>query len=226
MYFANFPVTRYQLTLPTKGKPAEYVPLVDITRNVRFKKEVLDNIVLYDFYTMSDDDTVELVSEKLYNTPYYQWVLMLLNDRFDYIKDLPLPSRAFQEYINQKYPEQYIFDTYKQLNGAQGLLVELQDDSKKSVEIDATVLVNNTPMSVISVTEYDSTLDTNVKKFINKNTGVYIDDTSKINFGAIPSIRTVSAYEKEDNLNERKRRIKVISRDLLSTVLKNFRELM
>lgn len=226
MYFTNFPITNYLLTPATKNKGAEYVALLDITRNVRFKREVLDNIVLYDFYTMTDTDTIEIVSEELYETPYYHWILMLLNDRYDYIKDLPMPAIAFEDYIEKKYPTEYIENEYGYLNGARGLVVDLQDESGKSIDLDATIPINNTPTPVISASKYDDKLKTNVKLLYNKTTGFMIDKDAVVNYGAIPAIKSVTAYDQEEKSNEEKRRIKIISKEILAAVLRNFRELM
>ena len=47
MYFSNFPTVVHDFDLPN-GK--DYRLIADITRNVRFRKAILDNITLYDYY--------------------------------------------------------------------------------------------------------------------------------------------------------------------------------
>jgi hypothetical protein len=59
----------------------------DITRNVRFRKELFENITLYDEYDVVDGETPEIISEKVYGTPNYHWVIMLLNQNWDYLND-------------------------------------------------------------------------------------------------------------------------------------------
>jgi hypothetical protein len=108
-YFANFPRTLYQVSGASSGKSAEYVTLTDITRNVRFKREVLDQISLYDEMIIRDDHTFERISEELYGSPYYHWVVMLLNDRYDYVNDFPLSSRSFEEYIEREFDQKIAF---------------------------------------------------------------------------------------------------------------------
>lgn len=103
MYFSNFPQTLFLVTPPGYGKNAEYVSAVDITKNVRFKKEFLDKITIYDWYLIKESDTLEITSEKLYGSPYYHWVLMLLNDMYDYRTDFPMDSSTFDDYIKEKY---------------------------------------------------------------------------------------------------------------------------
>ena len=46
MYFANFPKIVYDFDLSTG---TDYKIVTDITRNVRIRKQILENIALYDF---------------------------------------------------------------------------------------------------------------------------------------------------------------------------------
>lgn len=103
MYFKEFPKIKYLLDPAKRGSSDVYVLLTDVTANVRFKKEIIDKITLYDYYIMKEGETYEMVSEKLYGTPEYHWILMLLNDAYDWKKDVALPMLEFEEYIKDKY---------------------------------------------------------------------------------------------------------------------------
>lgn len=231
MYFSNFPTTLYQLYPATKGKPAEYVAMIDITRNFRFKKEVIDNIVLYDYYIMKDFDTIETTSEKLYGTPYYHWVLMLLNNRYDYINDFPRNGEAFDSFINSEYKADYLQTEFNLT--PESLIIDIRNEAGKSVEIQGQYQVTNrntnivSSIDLVSVSKYDQTLGKNIKQFFNTSTGgsISIRDYS-INFGATPTKTPVYAYTEEFEKNEEKRRIKIIDNRLLQTVLQNFKELL
>lgn len=231
MYFSNFPVTLYQLYPERNGKPAEYVAMTDITRNVRFKKEIIDNIVLYDYYYIGETDSIEIVSEKLYNSPYYHWVLMLLNDRYDYVNDLPRQGNAFEEYVNTEYNKTYLEDTYDLT--PESLIIDIKNNKGISTDLDGTYQVvnrsNNSTqnISLISVTTYEQTINKHIKKFYNKTTGAEIDLlTQRVNFGTIPTLTPKYAYGVEFEKNEEKRKIKIISAELLQTVLTNFADLL
>lgn len=103
MYFREFPKIKYLLEPAKAGNNDVSVLLTDVTVNVRFKKDVIDKITLYDYYIMKEGETYEIVSEKLYGTPEYHWILMLLNDAYDWKKDLPLSMLMFEDYIKDKY---------------------------------------------------------------------------------------------------------------------------
>jgi hypothetical protein len=77
--------------------------VLDITKNVRFKKEFMDQIGFYEIYRLADGETLEHVSEKLYGTPDYHWLIMLLNQRYDYIEDYPVEGFNLDQVVKNKY---------------------------------------------------------------------------------------------------------------------------
>jgi len=101
-YFTKFPQIYYDFKLGASNDTTLLV-IKDITQNVRLKKDILSNITLYDYYHMQEGETPEIVAEKVYGNPLYHWVIMLTNERFDYIDDFPLTSASLENYITQKY---------------------------------------------------------------------------------------------------------------------------
>ena len=114
MYFKNFPSFIYDFNI--NGVNTALL-LKDITRNVRFRKELLSNITVYDYYDILNNETPEQISEKLYSIPDYFWVIMLANDRYDYIKDFPLSQFVLEQYINDKYDDPYGIHHYENESG-------------------------------------------------------------------------------------------------------------
>lgn len=100
MYFEDFPKFVYDFEINGQKK---VILITDITRNVRFRKELLSNISLWDEYDIVDDETPEIIAEKLYGNANYHWILMLLNERFDYVADFPLAYPKLVEYVEDKY---------------------------------------------------------------------------------------------------------------------------
>lgn len=111
MYFNNFPKIYYDF--PTKeGQDNTLHILTDITQNVRIRKEVLDNITLYDEYDMLDGETPEMVAEKIYGNAEYHWIIMLANQRYDYLKDFPMSSGELYQFVERKYGEDNIYEVH------------------------------------------------------------------------------------------------------------------
>ena len=63
MYFSNFPKIVYDFDL---SNGTDYKIVTDITQNVRLRKQILENISLYDYYDIGEGETPEIISEKFY----------------------------------------------------------------------------------------------------------------------------------------------------------------
>lgn len=101
MYFSNFnPIL---VDFSQRGdQPMKYL-VSDLLQNVRLKADLLANLVYYEEYDINDGDTPEIISEMFYGTPMYHWIIMLVNERFDYINDFPMIPASLEVYIADKY---------------------------------------------------------------------------------------------------------------------------
>lgn len=103
MYFENFKRVYYDFPLRNGDRPTTLVKVTDITRNIRFKTDFIRNLSLFETYKIQDNESIETVSERIYGTSDYHWILMILNERYDYIEDFPLSGVHFQKYMQRKY---------------------------------------------------------------------------------------------------------------------------
>ena len=163
MYFQDFPNFLYEYDI--SGEKKAFV-VTDITRNIRFRRDVLANVTVYDEYDIIDGETPEIIAEKMYGNAEYHWVIMLTNNRFDYINDFPMRIPVLEKYITQKY-----------------------GDSADEI-----------------------------KHYVDAN-GFIVNSTK-------PGAVSVSNRQYEEQLNESKRRIKIISSKLLDTILKNYKDII
>lgn len=99
-YFENFPKILYDYS--TDKHSVSYI-LSDITRNVRFRKQILSDITLFETYDIMDGETPEIIAEKIYGSPHYHWIVMLANETYNWIEDYPLTDLELDEYIVEKY---------------------------------------------------------------------------------------------------------------------------
>ena len=164
MYFKTFPKFLYDFK-NTDNKTTFTAIVRDITKNVRFRRDLLSNVTIYDEYDVVDGDTPEIIAEKVYNNPQYHWIVMLANDIFDYRTDFPLEENSLVKHIARKY-----------------------------TDINA------------------------VHHYVNAE-GYTVDSD-------YPGAVSVSNNEYERALNESKRRIKLISKDLVAVILKNYKDIM
>ena len=99
-YFSNLPKIYYDYNIAGVN---EVRIIADISANMRFNVNALKDITLFDEYDIHDGDTPEIVSERIYGSPLYHWVIMLMNERFDYINDWPLSMSQLQQHVTSTY---------------------------------------------------------------------------------------------------------------------------
>ena len=118
MYFKEFPNFLYDFKIKDETKA---LIVKDISQNVRIRTEILANVTMYDEYDIRDGDTPEIISEKIYGSPLYHWVVMLCNHKFNYIDDFPLPTYELEQHVTTKYGAGHEYDThhYVDTNGYQ-----------------------------------------------------------------------------------------------------------
>ena len=163
MYFNEFPKFLYDFDINGKRVIKR---VSDITQNIRIRKEILSNIAVYDSYDIVDGETPEIIAEKFYGSSQYHWVVMLVNEMYDYRSDFPLPYPELKAHIEDKYGDAV-------------------DDVKYYIS----------PQGYVVNSDY-------------------------------PGATSVSNRQYEELENEKKRRIKIISPNVLTAVLDQFKELV
>jgi hypothetical protein len=163
MYFKNFPKFIYEFKSGNTNKTSL---VKDITRNIRFRRDLLATVTVYDEYDIVDGETPEIIAEKIYGDPQYHWIIMLANDRYDYIEDFPLAEYQLTKVISSKYPG----------------------------------------------------TENNVHHYVDAR-GFVVNSTA-------PGAVSISNSDYERTKNEQKRRIKIISLNIIDTVLKDYRDLI
>lgn len=249
MYFSQFPKIYYDF--PQDSTSTTLQILTDITQNVRVRKEVLENITLYDEYDMQEGETPEIVAEKFYGNPEYHWIIMLVNQRYNYLQDFPMTSYELDQYIVDTYgvDGQYQIHHYEKndIVTPARVILKLTADALEKVKVHDIVI--NLPFVTGRIESIDTESSTaNVLmdrgRFIDNELvvveGLRLDETSDklvytgvVNFDLpvdgftlTDAYVSVTNYEYEVKENENKRRIKLISPQLISQVVKEFRSLI
>lgn len=141
MYFEKFPQIYYEFDI---NGVRETRIVRDVTLNVRIRKAILENITLYDEYDIRDGETPEIISHKIYGSPLYHWVIMMVNERYDYLNDFPMSSQEFERYVADKYGLN-VYAVHHHVNAA-------------------GFIVNEVPGTTTPVSNYDYELSVNESK--------------------------------------------------------------
>ena len=128
---------------------------IDITSSIKIKEYLKRySAVAYQPYVITDGERPDQVSSKLYGTPDYSWIVMLVNEMYSIYDDWPRSSQAFKNYIIEKYGSiGYAQINYKYYNN--------YDD-----EIDLTSynLLASSDRKIESLYEYEERKNTNKSK--------------------------------------------------------------
>lgn len=263
MYFKDFPKFLYDFKYGTTDETKTSV-VTDITRNIRFRRDVLANIAVFDEYDIKDGETPEIIAEKVYGNPNYHWIIMLANERFHYVNDFPLEYVSLLRHAADKYnPTLYSSTWY--IDVTQHRLY-FKIDNKEDA-FNPAYLTTSLPFTVSGQTSNGtftisetwgggshsghSGIDYATQYFwvgmyhgnvlptgtpvgtvtINttgrENNPIYFEnaDGYKVDPAQVGAIG-ITGLQEEERANEAKRRIKLISPDLISIVLKQYKEFM
>lgn len=149
MYFDNFPTFLYPFKINNK---TEYKLVKDISQNVRVRKEILANITLYDEYDFREGDTPEIISEKVYGSPLYHWVVMLCNERYNYIDDYPLTQYELEKHITDKYGSGNEYDTHHYVDANGNIVDSTQGTSVSNYDYETSLNESKRRIKLISPT--------------------------------------------------------------------------
>lgn len=222
-YFVQFPYLLYPNFSDPTGN--SFSLLKNITVRVIRKISPSDDKSLYYKYTIKEGDTIESISNTVYDSSIYYWVLMLINERYDRFYDFPLNTEEFQKYIVDKYGsvsaaqttyKYYIREAYErfstnignieetQINGATGIL---------SIDPVGSQYEDNIFFLEVPQIDYDfSDPDSQIPRPYTEN-------------GRIMK-KAKSLYDYEFILNEGKRNILILNKEYLQSFVKTFNALV
>lgn len=169
----------------------------DILRRVKLTDQIKNNSSYFDLYDIKDGERPEMVADRFYNNPQLHWLVMHVNDIIDPRFDWPLSNDDLLEYVIGKYGMPYIFHTHHYVN-----------PDGKIVNSYKVLSQSNNPVLPI----------------VYQHSG----QTQSILFHQTPPVilTPVTNYDYELDLNEKKRRIKVIRPELVSEIESTFEKLV
>lgn len=217
-YFNNFPLTFY-------SSGANNVTSVDTVTNIiarfGFEETLKENSSAFYPYTIKDSDTPEIIATKIYNNPERHWIVLMFNDIMDPQYDWPLPYESFNQYVDKKYSgSEYANNS---TSGAGLSWARNAANIKSYYKIVTRTAAKKTPDNKTIVEKIQ--LDANTYANVVASTATY----TLTNGDAITEIitkETQTYYQYEDELNDSKREIRILKPEFVSTVMKEFREVI
>lgn len=223
-YFSYFPSFNYVSRSAIRASNDEYIAVKNIFKRPKLRGDLKEVFTAFADYVIAEDMRPDEVASSVYGDPRYDWVVLIANDITDYRSQWPLDSNSFEKYCLEKYGsyekleeihhyETSIFrDEYERLVLPPGLKVDsnftmkyLQSTPSRTYEVNYGVVDSQT-------------------NFTTDNVGTVKDRNGNVLKNT--KVVGVTNYQYETDLNDGKRRIKVVRPEYLDTIVSDMRRIM
>ena len=205
-YFSYFPKTLYTADLKTAQS------VLNIISRFTFEKSFKDNTSVSYEYDIQDSDTPEIIASKFYKDPERHWIVLLFNDITDPQFDWPMDYRTLISFIDDKY------SANANVGQSGSSWAESHTHAYYKIETRTTISTNTITVNKIEV---------NANTYANvtsSSSNVTLADGYVITIAT--SKNTQSYYDYEIELNETKRKIKLLKPEFVPSVESEFRNVI
>jgi hypothetical protein len=211
-YFKYFPKTFYTSDNSSTGVDS----VTNIISRFAFENQLKENSTAFYPYQIQDSDTPEIIADKYYDSSERHWVVLLFNDIIDPQFDWPLNSRVLVDYIDQKYKANGASNTTVQTGLAWAM-------STNNIQAYFKVITTTSSDNIVTINKYQ--IDSNTYANTAATTNNYITANNE-NVTVKVSKETRSFYEYELEENEKKREIKLIKKEFIPDIEKEFKRVI
>lgn len=224
MYFEKFPQTFYSLD---DRKSIQVV--TNIMQRVVIKDMIKNNLSLFDEYDIIDGETPEIVAHKFYNNSEYHWLVLHMNDIIDPRFDWPLSTRMLNQYILSKYTSPFNIHHYEDTstNVVNGKVI-IRSTNEFTNFYAGNVVQNTsgtgTGIIIEKTNSANITVQVTAGGFVSTNNVKVLDSTAAGNISSLTVVTGIPVTNDlyENNMNETKRRIKMLKPRYVEAVVKEF----
>ena len=220
-YFSYFPNIEYVSRTTDRSSAEEYITVKNIFRRAKIRNDFYNVATAFEDYMIIANERPDQVAEAVYGDPRYDWVILTANNITNMREQWPLNAQDFQNYILEKYK------TESALEEIHHYITEISIDSRKSIFVPEGLSVdynfNSQYLDQSTRVEIDYGGTLNDIATVD-NVGTVRDSNG--NIVTHDNILAVTNYEYEENLNDAKRRIKILKEDYLDVVINDMRTIM
>lgn len=211
-FFDKFPVIQYDIS----GKQlSSFTDVTNVFFRIQVIRSVLANINAYYVYDVEDDQTPEILADKVYDNPEAHWIILLANDIVDPQYDWPLSYNEFNKYIIGKYGSvenaQTTYHHYEK--------VIVREDTQSGIITEDVFWVNEEGLTDNEISYYNEMSYEDLPEdgeFVThnmQNGKTVLEKTFR---------RRITNYDYELDLNEKKRSIKIIKPEYYNQIIREF----
>ena len=87
----------------TSAVDPKFLVTKNLWRRAAVLREYKASVTMFNEYIVQDGEKPEDIALRLYKNPFYNWVLLVINDITNYHEQWPRSSQQLKEYCNSKY---------------------------------------------------------------------------------------------------------------------------
>ena len=197
-YFRKLPNLNYPSLLKTRESNTDFVQTKNLFRRVKVREDLFANFMQFDKYKIVGDERPDNVAQKVYDNDDLDWVILLSNNIVDLNNEWPLTQFQLNEFLNEKYTPQELVSIHHYET------LELRD-SRNQLILPAGIVVDE---------------DFNLEYL----SGGQVKSTNSLVDGR--PVKSVTFYDYENDLNDKKRNINVLKPELLGIFIRDFERIM
>jgi hypothetical protein len=198
-YFEKFPKLLY-----AQNNDRQFSLVPDILRRVKIQEIISTNNFYFDEYDIKDGETPDIVADKFYRDPTLHWVILLANNITDPRFEWPLTDEELRKNAIQKYGSEDAINEIHHVVGFNDLLQSNYFEDSNFILAPETVSKDD-PIRIIfeGIRDPDNP---EIRKPLSHIENLAITDY-------------VTNLEYEFELNEKRRRIKVLKPELVTELV-------
>lgn len=177
-----FPKIPYDIN---KKLYSDFQNITDLTFRFGIIKEAIDNTSAYYEYTIKEDETPEILADRVYGSPEAYWIILYANNILDAQFDWPMSYVAFEKYIKGKYGS--ITNAKEKIHHYEKVVARQVDDLE-NIYIDRQTVDYDSPVDLVCTMD-----NINVSAYVGQLINQYDSFNATVIFeGTIASIDTVN----------------------------------
>ena len=215
-YFKHLPNILYQSPLSHKTSTSDYINVKNIFRRSKLKDYLAGNVSLFNKYIIEDGERPDTISESLYGSPQYDFVVILaagitnINHQWP-VQDYQIYDIALSKYgSEEKMNENHHYETY-----------EIKDSKGRQILPPDLIVDVDFKMDGSSLR-----YPTNRFTLISQAGNTQLDDKNEYTVATDNIARPVTNFEHEIQENEKNREIDVLQRGYLTTFVNDMRDIV
>jgi hypothetical protein len=103
-YFRYVPNFEYVNRLGSNQTISAYIQTKNLFKRGILREDIFTDLAYFTKYTIVGDDRPDNVAFKVYNSQYYDWLVLMCNNVICYQDEWPLNQKSFESYLLSKYP--------------------------------------------------------------------------------------------------------------------------